>query len=147
VALRWLRTVEHLAELREPAALPGWLVTVTRRECLRVMAQRRVSLAHDPTGDRLEVPAGDDPAAVDDELLAAEREAALRRAFGQLRPECQQLLALLVHEPPLPYREISAKLGIAVGSIGPTRGRCLDALRRSPALATLIADVDPGQGR
>jgi DNA-directed RNA polymerase specialized sigma24 family protein len=78
----------------------------------------------------------DDP--VEQDLLAAERHAALRGAFGQLPPGCQQLLALLIADPAVPYAEISAKLGIPVSSIGPTRRRCLDKLRRHPAIAALI---------
>jgi DNA-directed RNA polymerase specialized sigma24 family protein len=72
------------------------------------------------------------------ELLAVERHAALRDAFAHLTPCCQQLLAILTADPPVPYAEISARLGIAVGSIGPNRGRCLDKLRRHPAIAALI---------
>jgi DNA-directed RNA polymerase specialized sigma24 family protein len=71
-------------------------------------------------------------------LLAAEREITLRDAFAHLDPRCQQLLGLLVHDPPIPYAEIGAKLGMPVGSIGPSRARCLDKLRRSPPLAALI---------
>ena len=74
----------------------------------------------------------------DQDLLAAERHAALREAFDQLPPNGQQLIALLIADPPLPYAEISARLGIPVGSIGPNRSRCLDKLRRHPAIAALI---------
>jgi DNA-directed RNA polymerase specialized sigma24 family protein len=79
----------------------------------------------------------------DDELLAAERHAALREAFADLPPSCQQLIALLIVDPPLPYAKISARLGIPVGSIGPTRSRCLDKLRSHPAIAALI-DAEAG---
>jgi RNA polymerase sigma factor (sigma-70 family) len=72
------------------------------------------------------------------ELLAAERHAALRAALAQLTPRERQLIAILAADPPVPYAEISARLGIPVGSIGPTRGRCLDKLRRYPAIAALI---------
>ena len=68
----------------------------------------------------------------------AERHAALREAFGDLPPDCQRLLALLIADPPVPYAEISSRLGIAVGSIGPYRSRSLDRLRRHPAIAALI---------
>lgn len=68
----------------------------------------------------------------------AERHAALRQALVQLPSCCQRLLALLIEDPPIPYAEISATLGIPVGSIGPTRLRCLDKLRRQPAIAALI---------
>ncbi len=76
--------------------------------------------------------------AVEHELLAAERHAALREAFTHLPPAGQQLIAMLVEDPPVPYAQISAKLGIPVGSIGPSRSRCLDKLRRYPAIAALI---------
>jgi DNA-directed RNA polymerase specialized sigma24 family protein len=76
--------------------------------------------------------------AADQELLEAERHAALRQAFGALDPFSRQLVALLIQDPPVPYAEISARLGIAVGSIGPSRSRCLEKLRRHPAIAALI---------
>jgi DNA-directed RNA polymerase specialized sigma24 family protein len=72
------------------------------------------------------------------DLLAAERHAALREAFGQLPPGCQQLLALLIEDPALSYADISTRLGIPVGSIGPSRRRCLDKLRRHLAITALI---------
>ena len=81
-------------------------------------------------------------AMAEQELLAAERHAALREAFAHLPPCCQQLITMLIEDPPVPYAEISARLGIPVGSIGPTRGRCLDKLRRYPAIAALI-NADP----
>jgi DNA-directed RNA polymerase specialized sigma24 family protein len=72
------------------------------------------------------------------ELLVAERNAELREALTRLPPCCQRLLALLIEDPPAPYAQISAKPGIPFGSIGPRRGRCLDKLRRDPAIAALI---------
>jgi DNA-directed RNA polymerase specialized sigma24 family protein len=76
-------------------------------------------------------------ATADHDLLVAERNAALREAFARLPPGGQRLLALLIADPPVPYAEIGARLGISVGSIGPSRGRCLDKLRRDPAIAAL----------
>jgi RNA polymerase sigma factor (sigma-70 family) len=133
----WLRLVEHLPAIREPAALPGWLVTTTRRECLRVL---RTTREHQPLDDSAEPAAGaaEPWGMVEHHLLAAEREAALRAAFAHLDRRCQQLLALLVADPPVPYAEIGAKLGMPIGSIGPNRARCLDKLRRSPPVAALI---------
>ena len=78
------------------------------------------------------------------ELLVAETHAALREAFRQLPPRCQQLITLLTEDPPMPYAEISARVGIPVGSIGPARRRCLDKLHRHPAITALI---DAGTGR
>jgi DNA-directed RNA polymerase specialized sigma24 family protein len=67
----------------------------------------------------------------------AERHAALREAFTRLPPSYQRLIALLIEDPPVPYVEISNRLGIPVGSIGPTRRRCLDRLRQDPAIVAL----------
>ena len=74
----------------------------------------------------------------DQELLTAERHAALREAFTRLPPCCQQLISMLIQDPPVPYAQISAALNIPAGSIGPHRGRCLDKLRRDPVIAALI---------
>jgi RNA polymerase sigma factor (sigma-70 family) len=146
----WLRLVDHLDRLRDPDALPGWLATTTRRECLQVLDTARKT---DTLG--LVVDARDAPdqqaAAAEQELLAAERRAALREAFTGLPPHCQRLLVLLIQDPPVSYAEISARLGISVGSIGPMRRRCLDGLRRHPAIAALIntevGSADPPAGR
>ena len=138
----WLRLVDQLGRLREPDALPGWLATTTRRECLRVLNTARRT---DTLGLALaaeDIP-GQQHAAAEQELLAAERHAALLEAFAGLPPHCQRLLAMLIQDPPVSYAEISARLGISVGSIGPIRSRCLDKLRRHPALAALInAETD-----
>ncbi len=133
----WLKLVDQLDKIRDPAALPGWLATTTRRECSRIL---RATRRHCDAGYALAagtIP-DDHAQAAGQDLLAAERHAALREAFGQLPPGCQQLLALLIHDPALPYAEISARLGVPVGSIGPTRRRCLDKLRRHPAITALI---------
>src|SRR6516165_3819717 len=133
----WLRLVNRLDRIREPAALPGWLATTTRRECRRVVRTARGSRPVDYALDVENLP--DELArTADQEVLEAERHAALRQAFGALDPFSRQLVALLIQDPPVPYAEISARLGIAVGSIGPYRGRCLEKLRRHPAIAALI---------
>ncbi|HEV2373684.1 MAG TPA: sigma-70 family RNA polymerase sigma factor [Streptosporangiaceae bacterium] len=133
----WLRLVDHLGLIRDPAALPGWLATTTRRECGRVVAASRRREALGGTVDAAEV-ADQHPDEAEEEVLRAERDAALREAFEQLPAPCQRLLALLTEDPPLPYAEISAKLGVPVGSIGPNRARCLERVRRHPAVAALI---------
>ena len=91
---------------------------------------------------------GRNDGATESELLRAERYAALREAFTRLPAGSQQLIALLIQDPPTPYAEISAKLGIPAGSIGPSRSRCLDKLRRDPAIAALInaETSNPGIG-
>ena len=78
-------------------------------------------------------------------LLAVERRAAPRQAYTSLPPACQQLLALPTEEPPVPYAQISTRLSIPIGSIGPTRRRCLQKLRDHRALAALIEAELVGQ--
>lgn len=136
----WLRLVDQLDAIRVPAALPGWLVTTTRRECLRV-ARRPPGQADDWSALDVEDVPDHQAVQADQELLTAERQAALRAALADLPPSSRRLIALLAQDPPLPYTEISARLGIPVGSIGPSRRRCLDRLRRHPAIAALI-DAD-----
>jgi RNA polymerase sigma factor (sigma-70 family) len=130
----WLLLVENIGRLREPAALPGWLATTTRRECLRILGaahRREQREEHVPPGlaDTTE-----------QEIIAAERNAALRSAFAGMQRGCRELLAMLMSDPPRSYAEISATLGIPVGSIGPTRARCLDQLRRSRHLSSVLDD-------
>ncbi len=133
----WLQLVEQLDKLRDPAALPGWLVTTTSRECARVLRTMRGPYAAGYWLDAETIP--DDQAQVaEQQVLVGERHAALREAFTHLPPGCQQLIAVLIEDPPVPYAEISARLGIPIGSIGPNRSRCLDRLRRYPAIAALI---------
>ena len=133
----WLYLVGHLGKLHAPAALPGWLATTTRRECLRVLRAGR-PLAAGPALDAETLP-DDQASPADQELLAAECRAALREAFQDLPSGGQRLIGLLLEDPPLPYAEISVRLGIPIGSIGPYRRRYLDKMRRHPAIAALIS--------
>jgi RNA polymerase sigma factor (sigma-70 family) len=133
----WLLLVDHLDNIRDPAAIVGWLATTTRRECYRVLRAARRPQASWRALDAETIP--DEQAQIaEQELLAAERHAALREAFAQLSQRDQQLIAILIEDPPVPYTKISARLGIPVGSIGPNRRRCLAKLRRYPAIAALI---------
>lgn len=126
----WLLLVGQLGKLREPAALPGWLATTTRRECLRVAAASRPERTGTGLDDAAQFV---DDTVIDEEILMAERNAALRTAFAQLPPRCQQLVGMLASDPPHSYAQISAALRIPVGSIGPQRGRCLERMRKSLA--------------
>jgi hypothetical protein len=131
----WLRLVDQLDKIRDPDALPGWLATTTRRECARVLRT-----AHGPHAPVYALDAENLPDEQADtagqDLLAAERHAALREAFTRLPPAGQRLIGLLIADPPVPYAGVSVKLAIPVGSIGPSR--CLDKLHRDPAPAAVI---------
>jgi RNA polymerase sigma factor (sigma-70 family) len=133
----WLQLTAQLDKVRDPAALRGWLATTTRRECGRVLRTARGSQAAGYVLDAESIP-DEQTGMAEHELLAAERQAALREAVSRLPPCCQRLIAMLIEDPPVPYAQISAKLGIPVGSIGPSRGRCLEKLRHDPAIAALI---------
>jgi RNA polymerase sigma factor (sigma-70 family) len=130
----WLLLVEQLGNLRQAAALAGWLTTTTHRECLRVIrAATRYDLPRSP--DDGPAPRDQPPAMIDQEVIAAELRAALRVAFAELPARCRKLVTLLLSRPPISDVEISVRLPIPIESIGPQRGRCLDRLRRSPSLA------------
>ena len=136
----WLLLVENISRLREPAALPGWLATTTRRECLRALR------ASGRRGMEVPIPADELPpdwaAALDQEIIEAELHAALRAAFAELPAGCRELLSMLISDSAPGYAKISATLGIPMGSIGPTRARCLARLRRSRHLAAVLAGQD-----
>jgi RNA polymerase sigma factor (sigma-70 family) len=141
----WLHLADQLGRICDPAALPGWLATTTRRECLRVLRGTRGQHAAEYPQGAGNIP---DERAVtaEQEILMAEHHAALREAFSHLPTGCQRMIALLIEDPPVPYAEISAELGIPVGSIGPSRSRCLARLRRHPAIAALV-NVGPSAGQ
>lgn len=141
----WLRLVENLPMLREPAALPGWLATTTQRECIHVL---RVSHGLQRRQERLadEMTTAAPPPPADDVIIRAEWHDALRAAFAQLSPPCRRLLSMLMGNPPVSYAEISRRLGIPVGGIGPNRARCLGRMRRCAPLADLLNDKGYGGG-
>ena len=132
----WLKLVDQLDNIRDPAALPGWLAATTRRECRRILRTARRACDAGYALAAGTIP--DDHAQAAEQDLLAAGHAALQEAFGQLPPGCQQLLALVIDDPALSYAEISARLGISAGSIGPSRRRCLDKLRRHPAITALL---------
>jgi len=141
----WLLLVERIGMLREPAALPGWLATTTQRECLRVL---RTSRRHDHAELPDEQVSLDlDAEMIEEELLSAERDVAVRAAFAELPRSCRELLAMLIGDQPHSYEDISATLGMRVGSIGPMRARCLDRLRQSPHIAAIADGARNKQAR
>ncbi|HEY7565403.1 MAG TPA: sigma-70 family RNA polymerase sigma factor [Acidimicrobiia bacterium] len=122
----WLRLIENLGRIREPEKLGSWLATTARNEALRLSrsSQRMI-----PTGFETDVVAID-LAELDDRLLEDELQQEVMAAFRQLRPEHQQLLQLLCVDPPLDYPTIAELWGRPQGSIGPTKGRCIDQMLR-----------------
>ena len=134
--LVWLRLVEHRGRIREPSALPGWLTTTTRHECERLLRSSGRSVAVDPL---LMMHANlSDGTGVDDVLLADERRRVLREGLAELPPRHRELLRLLAADPPVAYAEISRRLGIQIGSIGPTRNRILGRLRAGGAVRAYL---------
>jgi RNA polymerase sigma factor (sigma-70 family) len=129
----WFRLAQHLDRIREPEKVGSWLASTARHECLKVIrAARRTS----PTGDsevfdRIADDRTPERAVIESEEAAAESERIrkLWQAFQDLGENCRRLLRVLMASPPPSYQEVSAALGIAVGSIGPIRQRCLRRLR------------------
>lgn len=123
----WLRLLEHIDRIKYPDRIASWLVTTARHECLRHLAagKKEVLIEDDVT---LTGMMGQQPE-LDERLLADERAQAVREALARLPRRWQQLLELLMADPPPSYSEISTQLGLPIGSIGPTRGRCLERLR------------------
>jgi RNA polymerase sigma factor (sigma-70 family) len=133
----WLRLVEHLGSLREPRALPRWIITTAKRESMRYLSQRRRNVPYNPLDSAwLGIAAEDAEPAAD--LLRAERYEALLAGLAELPTRQRELLLLLVADPPLSYAEISQRTGIPIGSIGPTRRRALARLRQTFALSDFL---------
>jgi RNA polymerase sigma factor (sigma-70 family) len=133
----WLRLLENLDRIEFPERVAGWLATTARREALLVLRN-----------NGRQVPVGDDVAialpqlesdAPDRGLLIGERNRELWAAFERLPRRCQLILFLLNGDPPLSYEELSSALHMPIGSIGPTRGRCLECLRRLAASSGISA--------
>jgi RNA polymerase sigma factor (sigma-70 family) len=126
VQTSWLRLVEHLPQIKNADSVGAWLATTARRECLRTLRRTARCQPSDAMDERFAA----DLADVDARVLRDERDADIRRAFAQLPAADQALLRLLTVDPVPSYREIGAALGMPIGSIGPTRGRALERLRR-----------------
>lgn len=126
-----LDLVTDLARLRNPKALPKWLMQATAHKCWRWRRQEdRYSRDEDAAREARQLPAP--PETMPEEILRAlEREQGVRDAIGRLPPRCKRMIELLFFEtPPRPYSEVAARLGVATGSIGFLRLRCLRRLRR-----------------
>jgi RNA polymerase sigma factor (sigma-70 family) len=131
VQTTWLRLLEHIDRIQYPDRVGSWLAATARNECLRSLAARkRVVLGNDEAElDNAVAAAVAHAPEVDERLLADERDQVVRDALSRLPGRWQRMLEMLMADPPVPYAEISDQLGLPIGSIGPTRGRCLDQLR------------------
>ena len=131
VQTTWLRLVEHLDDIRDPRSLPGWLRTTAFRAALEVakQARREEPLEHDEQGSPARQVLGQDVDRPEASVLRGDRERLVRQVLTTLSPRDQQLLQLLVSPAQPSYEQIGARLGMPVGSIGPTRARLLRRLR------------------
>ena len=138
----WLRLVEHLGKLREPEHLGGWLATTARHECFRVLRRRGREVVGVDTD--LDIESGEPtPEAV---ILHTERDRLVWTSLGEIPQRCQVLLRALAAAPPASYVEISAALDMPVGSIGPTRARCLDHLKKRLKAHHVVGGTDQPAG-
>jgi RNA polymerase sigma factor (sigma-70 family) len=133
----WLRLVENLKKLRDPQALPGWISTTTKNEAVRTLVARRRLEPVDP-----DVQTGltaTDEADVDEKIILLERRRAVRLSLVELSAERRALMLMLFAESRVSYQRVGGQLGIPVGSIGPTRARCLNQLKGTPAIRALAS--------
>ena len=118
----------RLPELREPRALPKWLMQVAHHECYRWKRQQQRVVSRDGQPD---LPEPEIPAIAESIVQQTQEEQMLREAMNALTPQCRRLVELLFFETPArPYAKVAEELGLAVGSIGFTRQKCIDRLRR-----------------
>ena len=121
----WLRLVEHVHQIKEPERLGSWLATTTRREAVRMLRKRSIEIPDENREDRPD--GGED--GPEDTALAADEHAQLRAALERLPERCRRLLRVIAASDEANYGEVAAALDMPVGSIGPTRSRCLERLR------------------
>jgi RNA polymerase sigma factor (sigma-70 family) len=123
-----MELLTRLPQLREPGALPKWLMQVAHHQCYRWKRQSQRVVSRDAQPD---LPEPETPAMAETLVQQTQEEQMLREAMAGLAPKCRRLIELLFFESPSrPYREVASELGLAVGSIGFTRQKCLDRLRR-----------------
>jgi RNA polymerase sigma factor (sigma-70 family) len=132
----WERLLSNLADIRVPQALVSWLVVTTKHEAWRMRSNGRRQLPADQEW-LTELP--DRGAGTEEQIVLDEQQRALWRAVGKLSGQCQELLRIVAFVPRPDYQAVSAALGMPVGSIGPTRGRCLEKIR------SLLADELDGR--
>lgn len=137
--MTWLRLVEHLGDIREPDRVGGWLSTTARRLCL--VAIRKAGRDVPMEFEDYQVVSADQTVELDAALDAHHDRTALGRAFDDLPEPWRALLRVLAADPAPTYAEVAATLDMPIGSIGPTRARCIERLRRSPHLVGRMPDL------
>jgi RNA polymerase sigma factor (sigma-70 family) len=135
----WLRLIEHLGTLREPEALPMWIITTSKRESTHCLSGQRRIVPLDPQ-DPLWLAATAEESEPEADLIRAERHQALLAGLAELPARQRELLLLLLADPPFSYEAIRQRTGLAIGSIGPTRNRALERLRQTAAVTRYRAD-------
>jgi RNA polymerase sigma factor (sigma-70 family) len=145
----WLQLTCHLDSIREPRALPGWIKVTAEREAFRMIRVGRRTTSLEPIAGFYEAQPGSTELRfstvvdeVDADLLRSEEQDAVREGLATLKPNQRDLLLMLVAEPAVPYARISSELGLPIGSIGPTRARCLRKLEAAPSVQALIGTSD-----
>jgi RNA polymerase sigma factor (sigma-70 family) len=129
----WMRLLAHLDGIHDSAALAGWLVTTTRREAWRVREAGRKQL---PADSELFSALPDPGPGSEEQVIIDDQRRALWQAIGRLDKRCQELQRIIAFVPRPDYAAVAAQLGMRIGSIGPTRGRCLAKLR-------VLLGIDP----
>lgn len=126
----WRIAVEELSRLREPAAFGGWIVRVARHQTMRVRRGYGIARRSLPHVAKEDV----DETVPDDALSRIEERRRVSSAVERIGRKCAELLrALYYDDPPPGYAEIATRLGMRIGSIGPTRARCLEKLEKELA--------------
>ena len=123
----WVRLIDNIDRIREPDRIAGWLSRTAANESLAIIRKNSRAIVVAP--DRFELSAAPESVDIDESIVAAEDISTMRRALRRLGDPCQQLLRLLYAEPKLSYEQIADVTGRPVGSIGPTRRRCLEKVR------------------
>jgi RNA polymerase sigma factor (sigma-70 family) len=135
VQTTWLRAVDHLGRLNDPGAIAGWLIVTARREAMRTLQRGVREVLTDDTSE-FDDP---DPASPDMLVIERERRMALHGAVERLSGRQRVLLTSMLASPAPTYEQLSARLAMPVGSIGPTRDRALARLRDDPDLTRAVA--------
>jgi RNA polymerase sigma factor (sigma-70 family) len=133
----WLRLVEHRDAVRDPERLGGWLATTASRECLRILRESRAVVT-----DELDaVP--DHDRAVEDMVVDADTVSRLWTIVAALPPRGRTIMMELFSEDPRPYAEVARATGIPIGSLGPSRARLVDRVRRSFESGLVVGSESP----